>query len=181
MKNAAVSVNPKVNRNPHYFIHGYELEVLQSSLYPLSIKEYEEFSEKMCFTENVMEQGERSPPKITLNMSFAEEVLGWVIFRVSNSLEKRRWGSILRATEIMKKPPYERKGIDEIYDSAVSRSAYILLGMKPNENLVFGHTHRPFINKERTVANTGSWVKELSSQNTYIDISEGKMELKIFK
>jgi UDP-2,3-diacylglucosamine pyrophosphatase LpxH len=114
-------------------------------------------------------------------MSFAEEVLGWVIFRVSNSLEKRRWGSILRATEIMKKPPYERKGIDEIYDSAVSRSAYILLGMKPNENLVFGHTHRPFINKERTVANTGSWVKELSSQNTYIDISEGKMELKIFK
>ena len=36
-----------------YFIHGYELEVLVG-LEPLSIENYEGFSEQMCFNEDVM-------------------------------------------------------------------------------------------------------------------------------
>lgn len=36
-----------------YFIHGYELEVL-ANLEPMSIEDYENFSEKMCFVENVI-------------------------------------------------------------------------------------------------------------------------------
>ena len=56
--------------------------------------------------------------------------------------------------------------------------------MKSDERLVFGHTHGPFINNEKTVANTGSWINELESkeyQNSYVEISEGNMELKFFK
>jgi predicted phosphodiesterase len=56
--------------------------------------------------------------------------------------------------------------------------------MRPDENLVFGHTHRPFIDKDRKVANTGSWIDELpekDKQNSYIQIDKGKMELKFFK
>ena len=55
--------------------------------------------------------------------------------------------------------------------------------MKPDENLIFGHTHRPFINKDKKVANTGSWVNELKEkehQNSYIEINDGEMELKFW-
>ncbi len=40
------------------------------------------------------------------------------------------------------------------------RVPIMVLGMKPGDNLVYGHTHQPFINEEKTVANTGSWVDE---------------------
>lgn len=144
-----------------YFIHGYELEVL-ANLEPLSIESYEKFSEKMCFT---------------------EDVLGWFASHLWDLPEKR--GGVWKQTGIMKKPPYERKDIDKVYNLAVSKAAYMLLGMKRDENLVFGHTHRPFINKEGTVVNTGSWVDEpeLSKeyQNSYVEISDGKIKLKYFK
>lgn len=144
-----------------YFIHGYELEVL-ANLEPLSIENYEKFCEKMCFT---------------------EDVLCWLASHVWDIIEKR--GSIWTQIGTMKKPPNERTDIDKVYYLAVSKAAYILLGMKTDEALVYGHTHRPFINKEKTVANTGSWVDEsaLSKEyhNSYIEISDGEMELKYFK
>lgn len=144
-----------------YFIHGYELEVL-ANLEPLSIENYEKFSEKMCFT---------------------EDVLGWFASHLWDLLEKK--GSVWTQTGMMKKPPHERKDIDKVYNLAVSKAAYMLLGMKRDEALVFGHTHRPFINKEGTVVNTGSWVDEpeLSKeyQNSYVEISDGQMKLKYFK
>ena len=86
----------------------------------------------------------------------------------------------------MRKSPHLREKIDKIYDIAISQARYMLIGMKPDEGLVYGHTHRPFINKERTVANTGSWVDEVNelskekSQNKYVKISNGLMELKTF-
>ncbi len=32
--------------------------------------------------------------------------------------------------------------------------------VQPREVLVFGHTHRPFVNKAENLANTGSWVTD---------------------
>lgn len=142
-----------------YFIHGYELEVL-ANLEPLSIENYEKFSEKMCFT---------------------EDVLGWFASNLWSILE--RGDSIGGRISAMKKTPHERKDIDKVYNLAVSEAAYMLLGMKPGEKLVFGHTHRPFLTKKRNVVNTGSWVDELSknAQNSYVEISKGEIELKFFK
>lgn len=144
-----------------YFIHGYELEVL-ANLEPLSIESYEKFCEKMCFT---------------------EDVLGWWASHLWDIIEKR--GSVWAQIGMMKKAPNERKDIDKVYNLAVSKAAYILLGMKQNEAFVYGHTHRPFINKEGTVANTGSWVDEpgLSKEyhNSYVEISDGQMKLKYFR
>lgn len=145
--------------NKFYFIHGYELEVM-ANLEPLSVEAYEEFSEKMCF---------------------AEDNFGWFAGHLWDLIENRG-GIFMRAREI-KKVPSKRKNIDKTYNLATSPAAYVLLGMKPEERLVFGHTHRPFINKNGTVANAGSWVDEGLSkkfQNTYVKISGGKMELKVF-
>ncbi len=145
--------------NKFYFIHGYELEVL-ANLEPMSIEEYEKFSEMMCFT---------------------EDVIGWFASHVWDIVEGAE--SIAKHLKNMKKSPHDRKDIDKVYRLAVSEAAYVLLGMKPDEKLVFGHTHRPFITKKRNVANTGSWLSELKKeyQNSYVEISNGDMKLKFFK
>ena len=88
----------------------------------------------------------------------------------------------------MEKNPRERlellKQTKNIYNFAVSKGKCYLLGMKPDERLIFGHTHGPFINREKTVANTGSWINEPGispeNQNSFVEISEGNMELKFF-
>lgn len=72
----------------------------------------------------------------------------------------------------MNKEPYQRNTITKrgesgnikLMELALSEGKYPLLGMMPKEKLIFGHTHWPFINKEKTVANTGSWINEINKE-----------------
>jgi predicted phosphodiesterase len=83
----------------------------------------------------------------------------------------------------MKLPPHVRNDVDRERALAMSAGAHLALGMQPGEKLVYGHTHKPFINEEKTVANTGSWVDEGPAdrpRNTYVVIEGGRMELKQF-
>jgi UDP-2,3-diacylglucosamine pyrophosphatase LpxH len=52
--------------------------------------------------------------------------------------------------------------------------------VKPGEVLIFGHTHVPFINKAENVANTGSWVKDSTPYDTYVELANGKPRLFTF-
>ncbi len=52
--------------------------------------------------------------------------------------------------------------------------------VKPNEILVFGHTHRPFVNKGENVVNSGSWVTDSPIHNTFVELSNGKPRLFVF-
>lgn len=155
-------------RNKFYFTHGYELEVL--SYEPMTLEMYEDVSEKMCFS---------------------DKLIGGIVSHVWDVIQGSDLKEKLEGTDItdrLKMSPRERLGSSEdpykIYNLANSKGKNFLLGMKPDEILVFGHTHDPFINKNKTVVNTGSWVNELDSkeyQNSYVEISEGNMELKFFK
>lgn len=87
---------------------------------------------------------------------------------------KRQVKSI--TTELQDSPEIRLK--DKIKD--VERRAYEMQGGKPNEILIFGHTHQPFINKQENVVNTGSWVTDAAVYNTYVELSEGKPRLFIF-
>jgi UDP-2,3-diacylglucosamine pyrophosphatase LpxH len=153
--------------NKFYFTHGYELEVM--SYEPMTLSMYEETSEKMCFDDKILG-------------GFVGQA--WDIIH-GNDLKEKIEGNI---TEKLGLTPYERfessKEPKKITKLANSRSKGFLLGMKPEEILVFGHTHDPYINKTKTVANTGSWVNELEDekyQNSYLEINNGNMELKFFK
>lgn len=52
--------------------------------------------------------------------------------------------------------------------------------VEKGEVLIFGHTHKPFINTKENAANAGSWVKDLTPSNTYLEIKAGKISLKVF-
>lgn len=147
------------NGKKFYFTHGYEFEAVQ--LEPVTLDMYEEFCEKMCFSDDVIG-------------GLAGYI--WDIIQRSDLKEK------------MEKNPRERLELSEeslnIYKLAVSSGKHYLFGMQRDEILVFGHTHGPFINSEKTVVNTGSWTAELktrSYQNSYVEIQDGEIELKFYK
>ena len=52
--------------------------------------------------------------------------------------------------------------------------------MESDEWLIFGHTHRPLLEKENRMANTGSWVGEEDEEkkvNTFVKIDENGVQL----
>ena len=155
-----------------YFIHGYEFEVLIFESLTLDV--YEAFSEKMCYGKNVI--GSVASPF-------------WEFFYKNKSgiaklMCKMKKNPQIRLEEKLEFKGEEKKEKDIIHEFAVSQGKRFLLGMKPYERLVFGHTHMPFINREGTVVNTGSWVDELKSkqyQNSYVEILDGHMKLKFFR
>ena len=145
----------KNGKNKFFFIHGYELDVL-ANYEPLTLAEYERISETLCRAENI---------------------LGRIMSMV--------WG----LKKKLKKPPEKRKSwkrqqreggfkvddMDNLEKFACSKARNFFLGLKHDEKLVFGHTHRPFISGD--TGNAGSWVKDASRYNTYIRIEDGEMEL----
>ncbi len=142
-----------------YFTHGYEFEAVQ--LEPFTIDMYEDFSEKMCFSED-----------------FIGGVAGqiWDIIQGSDIKER------------LERDPRKRFETSEeslkIYKMAISTGKCYLFGIKPHERLVFGHTHGPFINQSKSVVNSGSWTDELKNkdyQNSYVEINDGNMELKFYR
>lgn len=141
------------------FVHGHELEVY-ARLEPMTIQLYEKLSEHMCFS---------------------EKITGGIATRIWDMVENRK--SLDEQIEDIRKPPHERGNFDRVHALAVSKGAYVLFGMHPDESLVYGHTHKPYINEEKTVANTGSWVDEGPAdrpRNTYVVIENGRMELRMF-
>ena len=131
-----------------------------ANLEPLSIESYEKFCERMCFS---------------------EDILGTYVSNLWTVIENRH-GSWWKLKSIGDQPVSIRS-IEKINQLACSRSKYLLLGMRPGERLVFGHTHKSFISDDGMVANTGCWMCEpekCGTQNTYLKIENGKMELKTF-
>jgi hypothetical protein len=58
-------------------------------------------------------------------------------------------------------PAEQRKGMDAIDKFAKSKARYPLLGMRLNDILIFGHTHRPYNDIQNTVVNTGGWIADM--------------------
>jgi UDP-2,3-diacylglucosamine pyrophosphatase LpxH len=140
-----------------HFIHGYELEVL-ANLEPMTVEAYEKLSEYLC--------------------QMTEAFLGRALsdlWKVLQSIKVK----FEKARNIIKGPE-RRGGMDRVEALARSEVKRLFLGLMKDDVLVLGHTHRPFIDEDKKVANTGSWVSEAAEQNTYITIENGKMTLKKF-
>lgn len=108
--------------------------------------------------------------------------------------ENNLWTNLNHFEEVLRKYPVigSKSEVREVVDrlrrrpeerlqSSIDKiNATACADVKPNQVLVFGHTHAPFINKAENVVNSGSWVKDAKIHNTYVVISDGKPRLYIF-
>lgn len=62
----------------------------------------------------------------------------------------------------------------------IDQQAYKEQGKRANEILIFGHTHRPFINEQENLVNSGSWVTNEDVHNTYVELKDGKPKLFVY-
>lgn len=57
------------------------------------------------------------------------------------------------------------------------RRAHAYLESVPEDKLVYGHTHRPYVRADNAVANPGTWKTSAPESNTYLVIEDGVLEL----
>ena len=146
------------NNIRHIFRHGYEFDDYQFRFY----------FDALCHTTD--DEGNTSSEAWEILMQGKKWLDGVKAFF------KREKGRSRRDMERMLTPPKERLK-DMMGD--VERDACNSIG--EGEILIFGHTHRPFVNEQGNVANTGCWVSDAPLQNTYVEIKDGKIALKVFE
>ncbi|WP_318571056.1 metallophosphoesterase family protein [Salinigranum marinum] len=57
------------------------------------------------------------------------------------------------------------------------RRAHAYLDTVPEDKLVYGHTHAPYVHQDNLAANPGSWKSTAPVHNTYLVIEAGHIEL----
>jgi len=138
------------------FKHGWEFDEMQR----------EHFMESLCHAMSD-EKGDRDS-HVWAALTRDKGDIGYAI-----SMLVRR-GSIRRTTDALQLDPLERLKEGNVEKRAIS-------SVPPGEVLIFGHTHRPFINKSENVANTGSWITTVPIHNTYVRLEGGKPRLFTFE
>ena len=138
------------------FLHGYEFDTDQK----------ETLMEALCrvMSDEIESVESQAWSTMTRDLGDLRSMLADPLMRE----RRRQQGGLMVKPEIRLKN--KLKGIERHVSSIV----------QPGEILVFGHTHRPFINKIETVANCGSWVSDSPIHNTYIELSSGKPRLFAF-
>ncbi len=149
-----------------YFIHGYQFE------YPDTLEIYEEFANVLCLGRDIL--GTTGEYFLDLYEKGAHAV------RMS-----RQW--FLRNFARSKKLPTKRltrKDMEDI-NAAIAEWRNRNNDEIADKFIVYGHTHDPFVDENRQIANTGSWLNDpyfpYLEKNTYVTIRDGKIEKRIFR
>ena len=121
-----------------FLVHGHELEVL-SKLISLKPSEYDKISDELC------------------RMNDTEGNIASYLHDMYHKVFKQGQPQI---TDFLQTAE-QREGMDAIDKFARSKARYPLLGMQLNDILIFGHTHRPYIDIENSVVNTGAWTADM--------------------
>jgi len=114
-----------------FLVHGHELEVL-SKLISIKPSEYDKISDQLC------------------RMNGTEGNIASYLHEMYHKVTQGQ----PQITDFLQTAE-QRQGMDAIDRFAKSKARYPLLGMQLNDILIFGHTHRPYIDIENRVANTG--------------------------
>jgi len=112
---------------------------------------------------------------------WAELTRGWsnpkyVLFEIFQSWQKI--GMRKTADRLQQGPEVRFSGLNQYLLDSINKQACDSVG--PGEVLVFGHTHVPFVNKSENVANCGSWVKDATRYDTFVELTGGRPHLFTF-
>jgi len=110
-----------------------------------------------------------------------EEQALWTDYNHLKTILSKAEPSFIKADLAKMAERLHQRPEDRLKDSLNKINTTALNAVKPGEVLVFGHTHAPFINKVGTVVNSGSWVKDAATHNTYVELSDGKPRLFVFE
>jgi UDP-2,3-diacylglucosamine pyrophosphatase LpxH len=139
------------------FKHGYEFDEMQR----------EHFMESLCHAMSDAKGDRDTNIWTALSRDKGDVMYAFsVLFRRSN---------LHRAAAQLLLDPEER-----LIDSLNRVEKRARASLQPGQVLVFGHTHKPFVNKENNLANTGSWVTKAAVHNTYVRLEGGKPRLFVF-
>jgi len=185
------------NVNIHYVIgnHDFHLRSLKNHGYPFEFKDsllLERFGYKIRFL-----HGYQCDPIQNLLGPDTSEILCWTLSDDAGEM-KSRLGEILcpklnisredleEKIELLKSLPEDPARRMEF--SKVGRVSDFIDCIKANfkitddeEFIVYGHTHRPFVDTEKRVANTGCWIKDSEYTNTYFEFKEWPPRIVEFK
>ncbi len=139
------------------FVHGYQFDEMQR----------QHFMESLCHSMSD-NKGDRDS-SIWAALGRYENDLS----RAFNVIDRGRKRRISQALQL---PPEER-----LLETLGGLEKKALSTVKPQEVLVFGHTHRPFVNRAENLANTGSWVTTVPVHNTFVRLEGGKPKLFVFE
>lgn len=145
------------NNTNYVFKHGYEFDKMQR----------EHFMESLCHAMSDA-KGERDN-NIWAALGRDKGDIGYAFAVIFRRAQLQQQAALLLLD------PEERLG-EEM--NRVEKRAQA--SIKPGEVLIFGHTHRPFINKEENLANTGSWITNSPVHNTYVRLENGKPRLFVY-
>jgi UDP-2,3-diacylglucosamine pyrophosphatase LpxH len=147
-----------------FFTHGYDLDVLATmEPFKISVDSYE---------------------KSSISLSYLTDKTGWLAVNAWGLSDKiAGYSEALRY--MMTDHAEKTSQFQAIEALANSPAAGLFLGMQPSENLVYGHTHRPYYFEQSPggymVANSGCWAGKKSRDdvgvNTFVKIDDGKMSL----
>jgi UDP-2,3-diacylglucosamine pyrophosphatase LpxH len=121
-----------------FLVHGHELEVISKLTY-LTIPEYDKISDQLCRMNDT--EGNIA--------SYLHEMFHRVFTQGQPQISD------------LLQPAEQRQGMDAIDKFARSKARYPLLGMRLNDILIFGHTHRPYNDIQNSVVNTGAWITNM--------------------
>ena len=185
----------KQNMNVYYVAGNHDFHVLrlQNHAYPFTFLENLTMNDGNCtyiFKHGWEFDPEQQPPLM--------EAICRVMSDEAGSFESGTWASLTRDWSDLKYFLYstvlrfEKKKIRESAERLQLNPELRLqstigpiekracANVQPGEVLIFGHTHRPFVNKLENVANSGSWVSDAAIHNTYVELSNGKPRLFVF-
>jgi len=104
----------------------------------------------------------------------------WTDFNSLNNIFSKIEPSFVKTDIAAITARLQRRPEERLKDSLAKINSTACQQVKPDEVLIFGHTHVPFMNKKENVVNTGSWVKDSNPYDTYVELTNGKPRLFIY-
>ena len=138
----------------YVFKHGYEFDSEQQEL----------FMELLC--DNTSDEGGQIMSAIWTMLTSRGQTLELIKDLIESHTTKEKY------LEHLLTPPKDRLSTTPgtTFGEVEKKAAQ---SVQEGQLLVFGHTHRPFVSPTQNLVNTGSWVNDEETYNTYVEL-DGK-------
>lgn len=139
----------------YVFKHGYEFDFEQREL----------FMELLCY--NLSDESGQLRSDIWTLVTSRGQTLDYIKDLIELHTTKEKY------LEHLLTPPKDRLSTPSCTNTFSTVEQKAAHSVQSGQLLVFGHTHRPFVSPTQNLVNTGSWVNDEETHNTYVELDGG--------